>query len=147
MYQNTMFFYLAVFGIGYYMYTKTYKAETVTENKSARDSQEGGVLLDVVRSLGSIGGVQNGTDEIIRTKFTRDTSDINQILDSVDNRKKKTVELSKKHLSWANDTQKRLVYVSPTDDYHFPNMTALSDWYPKAVGVTAPVLNPSLQTN
>lgn len=147
MFKRDMFFYLAVFGIGYYMYTKTYKAETLAENKSARDSKEGGVLLDVVRSLGSIGGVRNGTDEIIRTKFTRDTANIDQILDSVDNRKKMSVDLSKQHLAWANDTQKRLVYVSPTDDYHFPNMTALSDWYPKAVGVTAPVINPSLQTN
>lgn len=140
-------FYFAAAAGAYFLYINTYKEEKQAENKASRDHHEGGILIDVNRAQVSMRGIQEGSDEIIRTKLKRGLASLDEVKKGIEDRRKLTVGLTKRHMQYAGDRPKRLTYVSPTDDMHSPNMTALSGWYLKAVGNTAPVVNPSLQTN
>lgn len=143
-----MFFYLAMAGAAYFLYINTFKEEKQAENKSSRDTYEGGILLDVDRSQASMRGIQEGSDEIIRTKLKRGVASLDEVKKGIDDRRKLTVSVTKRHMGYARDRPKRLTYVTPTDDMHSPNMTALSGWYLNAVGKNrVPVINPALQTN
>ena len=142
-----MFLYLAMAGAAYFMYINTYKEEKQAENKSHRDTHEGGILLDVDRAQASMRGIQEGSDEIIRTKLKRGSVNLDEVKNTINDRKKLTINVTKRHMGYARDRPKRLTYVSPTDDMHSPNMTALSGWYLNAVGKNRnPVVNPALQT-
>lgn len=141
-----MFFYFALAGAAYFVYVSTFADYKQAENKSARDTHEGGILLDVVRSQNALSSITEGSDEIIRTKMTRPSAGISEIKESIDKRKAMTTNFTKKHQNFAKKLPDRVTYVTPTDDFHSPNMQALSPWYVKAVGgVQQPVLNPSLQ--